>query len=155
MPWLTIKRTRGERREERLIERERAEMQSCPPLRFLSSVFWVTLRYSFIYFILSLTSHSQGLGLFISLRVMECTHCSPLEIKLHEMSIWNKLWKKRFKIQPKLQGKGRRSGGSEWDRGEGIGRNWGEMREECLEGGSKTSSDVSWAREEVETVKVS
>lgn len=40
-----------------------------------------------LYFILSLTSHSQVLQCSVSLCMMECTHCSPLEIKLNEMSI--------------------------------------------------------------------
>lgn len=40
-----------------------------------------------LYFILSLTSHSQALQRSVSLCMMECTHCSPLEIKLNEMSI--------------------------------------------------------------------
>lgn len=72
----------------------------------------------FISFCLSLPIHEVR-GFFVSLCVMECTHCSPLEIKLHEMSIWNKLWrkkKKRFKVQPELPGRGSLSGGGEWDR---------------------------------------
>lgn len=59
---------------------------------------------------------------FVSLCVMECTHCSPVEIKLHEMSIWNK--KRKKAIQSPAQA--RREGKSErwwWVRqGEEIGR---------------------------------
>lgn len=53
---------------------------------------------------------------FVSLCVMECTHCSPVEIKLHEMSIWNKLWRKRKKRKKESDSKSSPSsqGGEVW-----------------------------------------
>lgn len=55
---------------------------------------------------------------------MECTHCSPLEIKLHKCQFEINCDKSNSKSNPKLLGRGRQSGGSESDRGEGIGGYW-------------------------------
>lgn len=125
VPRLTIKKTKRERRE------CHREGRTC--------LSWNVKLPTTVVAVISILGHSELLiYLFYSVSHFPFTRSEafhitvrwnvpivpPLEIKLHEMSIWNKLWKKKkkwFRNQPK----GRWSGGGEWGRGEGIRRNWG------------------------------